>query len=69
MDERRRVAEALLDALPPETAEEIEARLESGEEQALDGAETLAALEAKYHPRPSIIASTRALQPAARLLA
>lgn len=64
-DERRRVAQALLDALPPETAEEIEAawleesrrragRLECGEEQALDGEETLATLEAKYRSKRAI---------------
>jgi hypothetical protein len=61
-DELRRVAQALLDALPLETAEELEAdwleearrragRLERGEETALDGEETLAALEAKYRSK------------------
>jgi hypothetical protein len=57
-DERRRVAEALLDAMPPETADEIEQawreearrradQLERGEVRASDGESTLAALEAK----------------------
>jgi hypothetical protein len=64
-DERRRVVQALLDALPPESAEEIEAawveeatrragRLERGEEQALDGEETLTTLEAKYRSKRAI---------------
>lgn len=57
-DERRRVVEALLDAMPPETADEIEAawleearrragRLERGEIEARDGEAVLTALEAK----------------------
>ncbi|MCH9683638.1 MAG: addiction module protein [Deltaproteobacteria bacterium] len=57
-DERRRVAEALLDALPMETADEIEVawldearqragRLERGEVRARDGQTALASLEAK----------------------
>ncbi len=56
--ERRRVAEALLDAMPPETVDEIEeawleearrraGRLERGEIEARDGDSALAALEAK----------------------
>jgi hypothetical protein len=56
--ERRRVVEALLDTMPPETADEIElawleeareraGRLERGEVVARDGDEALAALEAK----------------------
>ena len=56
--DRRRVAEALLDAMPPETADEIEmawleearrraGRLERGEIQARDGEQVLAQLEAK----------------------
>jgi hypothetical protein len=58
VDERRRVTQALLDATPPETEEEIEAAwveearhragcLERGEVEALDGEEALAELEAK----------------------
>jgi hypothetical protein len=58
VDERRRVTEALLDATPPDTDEEIaaawvdEARhragcLERGEVEALDGEKALAELEAK----------------------
>jgi hypothetical protein len=58
VDERRRVTEALLDALPRETADEIEAawnqeairrteQLERGESQSRDGEEALRALEAK----------------------
>jgi hypothetical protein len=57
-EERRRVAEALLDAMPPETADEIErawldeaqrraGRLERGEIAARDGDAILASLEAK----------------------
>lgn len=57
-DERRRVAEALLDAMPPETAEEIErawldearrraGRIERDEVRAQDGEEALIALETK----------------------
>ncbi|MCH9687286.1 MAG: addiction module protein [Deltaproteobacteria bacterium] len=57
-DERRRVAEALLHALPIETADEIEiawleearqraGRLERGEVNARDGETALASLEAK----------------------
>ena len=57
-EERRRVAEALLDAMPPETADEIELawleetrrradRLERGQVQARDGERVLAELEAK----------------------
>lgn len=57
-DDRRRVAEALLDAMPPETADEIEmawleearrraGRLECGEVRARDGEQVLAELEAK----------------------
>lgn len=57
-DERRRVAEALLDAMPPQTADDIEMawleearrradRVERGEVQARDGEAFLAALEAK----------------------
>jgi hypothetical protein len=58
VEERRKVTWALLDALPPETADEIEAawleevrrrvdRFERGEAQAVDGQEALRALEAK----------------------
>jgi hypothetical protein len=58
VDDRRRVTEALLDATPPETEAEIEAAwleearrragcLERGEDEALDGEEALAELEAK----------------------
>ena len=58
VDERRRVTEALLDATPAETDEEIaaawveEARrragcLERGEEEALDGEDALAEIEAR----------------------
>lgn len=57
-DERRRVTEALLDAMPPETADEIETAwldearrragcLERGEVEARDGETVLATLEAK----------------------
>ena len=57
-DERRRVAEAVLDTMPPETADEIEmawleearqraGRLERGEIEARDGDAVLASLEAK----------------------
>ncbi len=57
-DERRQVAEVLLDALPIETADEIEVvwldearqragRVERGEVKALDGETALASLEAK----------------------
>jgi endonuclease YncB( thermonuclease family) len=57
-DERRRVTEALLDSMPPETAEEIEAawleeaqrragRLERGEIQARDGDTVLSEIEAR----------------------
>jgi hypothetical protein len=57
-DERRCVAEALLDAMPPETADAIEAawleqarqragRVEHGEVEPRDGESALAALEAK----------------------
>ncbi len=56
--ERRRVVEALLDSMPPETADEIElawreearqraGRLERGETVARDGDAALAELEAK----------------------
>lgn len=56
--ERRRVAEALLDAMPPETVEEIETawleearrragQLECGEIESRSGEAELAALEAK----------------------
>ncbi len=56
--ERRRVVEALLDTMPPETADEIElawleeireraGRLERGEIVARDGDEALDAMEAK----------------------
>jgi hypothetical protein len=56
--ERRRVAEAILDSMPPETVDEIElawleearrraGRLERGEDEARDGDQALAALEAK----------------------
>ena len=55
-DDRRRVAERLLDSMPRETAEEIERAwneeamrradaLERGEAQALDGEESLRGLE------------------------
>jgi hypothetical protein len=58
VDERRQVTEALLEATPPETTEEIEAAwleearrragcVERGEEEALDGEAALAELEAK----------------------
>ncbi|RLB51352.1 MAG: hypothetical protein DRJ42_16965 [Deltaproteobacteria bacterium] len=57
-DDRRRVAERLLDTIPRETAEEIErawneeavrraAELERGEVQALDGEQSLRGLEEK----------------------
>jgi hypothetical protein len=57
-DERRRVTEALLDAMPPEVVDELEAawieearrrsgRLERGEIQSRDGEEALRDLEAK----------------------
>lgn len=61
-DERRRLTEALLDALPPDTVEQIESawleearrragRLERGEVQAQDAEPALAALEAKLRAR------------------
>lgn len=57
-DERRRIAEALLDSMPPETADEIEmarlvearrraGELERGEVVARDGDAVVAELEAK----------------------
>lgn len=57
-DDRRRVAERLLDTIPRETAQEIErawneeaarraAALERGEVQALDGEQSLRGLEEK----------------------
>lgn len=57
-DERLRIAEALLDTMPPETADEIEmawleearrraGRLERGEIEARDGETILASLDAK----------------------
>lgn len=57
-DERRKVAEALLDALPPEIADELEIawneevrrrvdRFERGETHARDGEEALRDLETK----------------------
>jgi hypothetical protein len=57
-DERRRVAEALLETIPPDTVTEIQAawletararagRLERGEVETRDGEVTLATLEAK----------------------
>ena len=58
-DERRRIAEALLDSMPPETADEIEmawlvearrraGELERGEVVARDGDAVVAELEAKH---------------------
>ena len=57
-EQRRRVAEALLDSMPPEIVDEIEeawldearrraGKLERGEIVARDGDQTIAALEAK----------------------
>jgi hypothetical protein len=57
-DDRRRIAEALLDSMPPETADEIElawieearqraGRLERGEVVARDGDAVTAEIEAK----------------------
>lgn len=72
-DERRRVTEALLDAMPLETADEIEmawleearrraGRLERGEIEARDGDAVLASLEAKLrgiHSRRSVTHTRR----------
>ena len=57
-EDRRQIAEALLDTMPPETLDEIEdaweeaarqraGRLERGEVQARDGDEVVAELQAK----------------------
>lgn len=58
-DERRRIAELLLDSVSPDSTEEIEAawvaeavrraeQLERGEVEALDGESVLAELKAKF---------------------
>jgi len=57
-DDRRRIAEAILDSMPPETSAEIErawleeaqrraGRLERGEVEARDGDQVMAEFEAK----------------------
>ena len=57
-DDRRRIAEAILDSMPPETSDELErvwleeaqrraGRLEGGEVEALDGDQVMVELEAK----------------------
>ena len=57
-DDRRRIAEAILDSMPPETSDELErvwleeaqrraGRLERGEVEARDGDQVMVELEAK----------------------